>query len=138
MAVNTRTEYALRALLEIADSPNAAVSTQKICENQSLPKKYIERLLSNLKSAGLVISSSGSQGGYNLAVKPKDITLQKVLKAVDDDSLDPTCNSSSQRFCPSGDCTLRKFFTRLGTEMQLMLGGYTLEDIYTSWKGEQK
>jgi biotin operon repressor len=67
MAVNTRTEYALRALLEITDSQQDAVSAQKICEHQELPKKYIERLLGNLKAAGLIISSAGAKGGYVLA-----------------------------------------------------------------------
>jgi len=138
MAVNTRTEYALRALLEIADSPNEAVSAQKICERQALPKKYIERLLSNLKTAGLVLSSSGSHGGYNLAKTPREITLNIVLDAVNDDSLDPTCNLGSQRFCPVGECTLSAFFTILGSKMQLLLSSYTLADIYASWKGESR
>lgn len=138
MAVNTRTEYALRALLEIADNPQDAVSAQKICERQALPKKYIERLLSNLKTAGLVVSSSGAKGGYFLGREAKDITLQQVLQAVDDDSLDPTCNSSSSRFCPGGECALRGFFTQLGTELKQMLSNYTLAQIYDTWKGENK
>ena len=50
MAVNTRTEYALRALLEIADSSREAVSAKKICQRQALPKKYIEHLLADLNS----------------------------------------------------------------------------------------
>ncbi|MDD2227929.1 MAG: Rrf2 family transcriptional regulator [Candidatus Cloacimonetes bacterium] len=135
MAVNTRTEYALRALLEIADSPQDAVSAQKICENQGLPKKYIERLLSNLKTAGLVTSSAGSRGGYALAKDARDITLQHILVAVADDSLDPTCNASAQRFCPTGNCALSSFFAVLGGKVKELLSGYTLETIYKSWKG---
>ncbi len=138
MAVNTRTEYALRALLEIADSPKEAVSAQKICENQDLPKKYIERLLSNLRCAGLVQSSAGAHGGYVLARKPKEITLSQVLQAVEDDSLNPTCNASANRFCPSGGCALNGFFTDLGATMHQLLSTYTLESIYQSWKGGKK
>jgi len=135
MAVNTRTEYALRALLEIADSPKEAVSAQKICDHQALPKKYIERLLGNLKAAGLIESCSGAKGGYNLAKPADQISLKQVLLAVDDDSLDPTCSSGSSRFCPGGDCALRAFFTKLGDKMSEMLSEYTLADIYGSWKG---
>lgn len=137
MAVNTRTEYALRALLEIADSHNEAVSAQKICDKQDLPKKYIERLLGNLKNAGLINSSAGSRGGYCLSREASEITLQQVLQAVEDDSLDPTCNSSSTRFCPGGTCSLRGFFGELGGEVQKLLSGYTLETIYQTWKGEK-
>ncbi|PKN72432.1 MAG: hypothetical protein CVU50_07635 [Candidatus Cloacimonetes bacterium HGW-Cloacimonetes-3] len=138
MAVNTRTEYALRALLEIADSPKEAVSAQKICENQDLPKKYIERLLSNLKTAGLISSSAGSHGGYTLAKKAKDITLNHVLDAVADDSLDPTCNASAQRFCPSGSCPLSGFFADLGSKVSELLSTYTLDIIYKTWKGGKR
>lgn len=135
MAVNTRTEYALRALLEIADSPKEAVSAQKICDHQALPKKYIERLLGNLKSAGLIESCSGAKGGYNLAKPASQISLKQVLQAVEDDSLDPTCSAGSTRFCPGGDCALRAFFTKLGDEMTKMLSEYSLADIYGGWKG---
>lgn len=138
MAVNTRTEYALRALLEIADSPKEAVSAQKICENQDLPKKYIERLLGNLRCAGLVQSSAGAHGGYVLAKKAEDITLSQVLQAVEDDSLDPTCNSSANRFCPTGGCALNAFFTDLGVQVKQLLSTYTLDSIYQSWKGGNK
>ncbi|MDY0152844.1 MAG: Rrf2 family transcriptional regulator [Candidatus Cloacimonas sp.] len=137
MAVNTRTEYALRALLEIADSPTEAVSAQKICDKQDLPKKYIERLLGNLKNAGLIISSAGSRGGYSLALPAGEISLMQVLAAVQDDSLDPTCNSASTRFCPKGNCPLSSFFSQLGGEVQKLLSTHTLESIYDTWKGEK-
>ena len=120
MAVNTRTEYALRALLEITDSQQDAVSAQKICEHQELPKKYIERLLGNLKAAGLIISSAGAKGGYVLAKPAEDITLQQVLSAVD------------------GGCSLNVFFTELGGRMRHLLSEYTLASIYESWKRGKK
>jgi len=132
MAINTRSEYALRALLEIADSPQEALSAQKICDHQALPKKYIERLLGNLKAAGLVESSSGAKGGYQLSRKAEEITLFQVLQAVEDDSLDPTCSSGSSRFCPSGGCALRQFFSNLGGTLQSLLSSYTLADIKTA------
>lgn len=137
MAVNTRTEYALRALLEIADSPSEAVSAQKICDNQDLPKKYIERLLGNLKNAGLISSIAGSKGGYSLAVPAGEISLKQVLMAVDDNSLDPTCNASSSRFCPGGSCALSSFFSLLGKDVDKLLSAYTLETIYRTWKGDK-
>ena len=138
MAVNTRTEYAIRALLEITDSPHEAVSAQKICENQDLPKKYIERLLGNLKNAGLIASSTGSRGGYSLALNPLDISLKQILVAVEDDSLDPTCNESSKRFCPGNSCSLSVFFSGLGVKIDNILEGCSLETIYRTWKGENK
>jgi len=122
-------------LLEIADSPKDAVSAQKICDHQALPKKYIERLLGNLRAAGLIESSSGAKGGYSLAKPANQISLKQVLQAVEDDSLDPTCSSGSARFCPGGDCALKAFFTKLGAKMNEVLSEYTLADIYEGLKG---
>ncbi len=136
MAVNTRTEYALRALLEIADSSTEAVSAKKICQRQALPKKYIEHLLADLKAANLIVSSSGAKGGYFLSRKPTEITLADILKAVDDDSLNPNCNITARRFCPEGHCPLSSFFSALGIKINVILTQYTLAEIYNAWKGE--
>ncbi|HOQ84067.1 MAG TPA: Rrf2 family transcriptional regulator, partial [Candidatus Syntrophosphaera thermopropionivorans] len=87
MPVSTKTEYALRALVEIAEHPEGTISAQNICNQQQLPKKYIEHLLSSLKNAGLIISSAGLKGGYVLAQSPDAITLYDVMKAVDDHRL---------------------------------------------------
>jgi len=135
MAINTRSEYAIRALLEIADAADSTISAQRICELQALPKKYIERLLGNLKMAGIIASSPGSKGGYILAKSEQQITLNEILSAVEDDSLDPTCATGSHRFCPGGSCGLRGFFTELGNQLNRVISGYTLADIRRQWKG---
>ena len=58
MAINTRSEYALRALLEIADSPQEALSAQKICDHQALPKKYSQSAcVSARRFSGLAVST---------------------------------------------------------------------------------
>lgn len=138
MAVTTRSEYAIRALLEIAEGGAEQISAQRICDQQELPKKYVERLLGNLKSAGLISSSAGSKGGYTLAREKADIHLTDILAAVEDDSLNPTCNSGSNRFCPQGQCELRGFFDELGIAINKVLAAYSLEDIHRKWKGEKK
>lgn len=138
MAVTTRSEYAIRALLEIASSNTEAISAQRICENQGLPKKYIERLLGNLKNAGLISSSSGARGGYILAKPADQIKLLDILAAVEDSSLDPTCSNGSNRFCPKEQCELRGFFRELGGAINKLLAGYSLGDIHRQWKGEEK
>ncbi len=138
MAVTTRSEYAIRALLEIAEGGAEQISAQRICDRQELPKKYVERLLGNLKSAGLISSSAGSKGGYILAREKADIHLADILAAVEDDSLNPTCSSGSNRFCPKGQCELRGFFGELGTAINKILAEYSLEDIHRKWKGEKQ
>jgi len=134
MAVNTKTEYALRSLLEIADMGH--LSAQKICERQKLPKKYIEHLLALLKSAGLVKSNPGSAGGYSLSRKPEEISFLDVLHAVRDESYATACNHQHGKFCMGEGCTLSPFFTELEGRLDEIFKSYSLRDIISIWEGK--
>ena len=126
MQISTRTEYALRALLEMLKMDGAPVSAQKICERQILPKKYIERLLGNLKNAGITESLSGVKGGYTLARKPERITLLQVMQAVEDHSWEMSCISNPPEHCVGRGCGLQNVWKDVYTKMQHILGGYDL------------
>lgn len=128
MAVSTKTEYALRALLKIAEEPEAAVSAQTICDQQQLPKKYIEHLLSSLKNAGLIVSSAGLKGGYILAKSAAEITLYDIIKAVDDHRLELDCNMGS-KYCQGEDCNLKPIFIEIGEKQRELFRSYSLAKI---------
>jgi len=55
---------------------------QQISENQEIPKRYLVQILIQLKGLGLVTSSRGKEGGYNLAKPPEDIRLGEVMRNV--------------------------------------------------------
>lgn len=129
MAVNTRTEYALRALLEMLDSAAEPISAQRICLRQQLPKKYVEHLLSSLKTAGLVNSSAGSRGGYTLARKADKISLLDVMEAVEDHSLELECGENRGDHCLGEDCHLSPFFHQLSQEQRKLFASYSLARI---------
>jgi Rrf2 family protein len=132
MAVNTKTEYALRALIEIHTSGH--ISAQKICEAQSLPKKYIEHLLALLKAAGMVNSSPGSLGGYTLSKPPEEISFADILRAVEDNSYTASCSESSGRHCVGDGCHLSPFFNELESKLQEIFMSYSLSDILKIWE----
>lgn len=132
MAVNTKTGYALRALLEIARQ--GQVSAQKICEAQRLPKKYIEHLLSLLKAANLINSSAGILGGYSLAKEAEDITFRSLLAAVGDESYVTACTKHTGNHCLGQGCTLEPFFDELGDKLNDIFDSYTLQDILNIWE----
>ena len=128
MAVNTRTEYALRALLEIADAKEKSVSAQAISERQLLPKKYIEHLLSALKKADLIRSSSGSRGGYTLARPASRINLYDVLVAVEDETPVLSCVMEGN-FCLGSACGLKALFNEVSNKQKRLYQSYTLSKI---------
>lgn len=129
MQISTRTEYALRALLEMAKCNSEPISAREICERQHLPRKYIERLLNNMRNAGLVESLPGARGGYVLAKKPEQISLLSVMQAVEDHSWEMSCISNPPEHCMGTDCGLYMVWGDVYQNMKSILDGYSLERI---------
>lgn len=84
MQLSRRAEYALLALIDLAvEARGERVQLKEIAQRQDLPEKYLEQLLRPLKTAGVVLSTRGSRGGYELARSPDDLTLLEIYEAVE-------------------------------------------------------
>lgn len=80
MRLSPRGEYGLLALLDLALFSNGRpLQAKQIAERQGIPKQYLDQLMMDLKKAGLVLSSRGRQGGYELARPASAITLWEVI-----------------------------------------------------------
>src|SRR5205814_10074000 len=81
MKLSLRGGYALRALLVLGlDYKQSVVRIQTISQQQNIPKRFLEQILNDLKSAGVVESRRGVAGGYRLARPPEDISLASVIR----------------------------------------------------------
>ena len=83
MDISAKTDYAVRALLELAAREPSLVKVDAIIGEQQLPRKFVEAILGELRRAGLVRSQRGADGGYALALPASEITLGAVIRAVD-------------------------------------------------------
>jgi Rrf2 family protein len=83
--INLRTDYALRAVLEVAARIERATpaTRDEVSEAQNIPRRYLATILNALRRAGLVTASRGPEGGYRLAKTPELISLADVIRAVD-------------------------------------------------------
>ena len=82
--VTAKVEYAVRALVELAAAPQGeAVKSIAIARAQDMPKKFLENILAELRTAGFVITLRGAGGGSLLARDPGDITLAEVFRALE-------------------------------------------------------
>lgn len=138
MAVNASTEYALRALIEIYSSKDGVVSSSQLCQQQKLPKKYMELLLSSLRDADILESTPGARGGYSLARPAEEITFLDVLEAVEDDSLDPSCIENKGEHCMGAGCRLSLFLAELSAKQRKLFDSYTLKRIATMRRPRRK
>jgi Rrf2 family protein len=112
MNLTTKGEYASRAVLDLAlRYEQGPAKIEEIARRQHIPKKYLEQVLLALKSAGLVYSVRGRDGGYQLARPPEEITLGEIIRATDGPLAPISCVSqTAYRPCTCPDettCALR-------------------------------
>jgi Rrf2 family protein len=82
--VSAKTDYAIRAALELAAAGDGKpVKGERIATAQSIPLRFLENILMQLRHAGLVESRRGADGGYRLAKPAADVTLADVIRAID-------------------------------------------------------
>ena len=83
MEVSAKVDYAVRALLGLAERAPELSTIDVVIGEQKLPRKFVEAILSDLRRAGIVRSQRGAHGGYALARPAKEITIGAVFRAVD-------------------------------------------------------
>lgn len=97
MKITYKSEYALRALLDLAYVYNSktVVPLVDICRRQHIPEKYLEQIMLNLKKAGIVESKRGIGGGFSLKKAPQEVTLGHIIRLVDG-AIEPTAGLSNE------------------------------------------
>jgi Rrf2 family protein len=81
--ISAKSDYAVRALLGLAAHYPELVKAETLMTEQSLPRKFVESILGELRRAGIVRSQRGADGGYALARPPDKISIGSVIRAVD-------------------------------------------------------
>lgn len=86
MKISAKTEYACRALLELAlHWPDAApIHINTVAQNQQIPLKFLPHILIQLKQQGYVESVRGKKGGYVLLRNPREIILGDIVGTFSD------------------------------------------------------
>lgn len=84
MRISARADYAVRAAAELASAnPGEPIKGERLAKAQTIPIKFLENILIDLKRAGIVRTMRGADGGYLLAKKPATITVADIIRAVD-------------------------------------------------------
>jgi Rrf2 family protein len=84
MRVTAKADYAVRAVVELAETSQAAPrKVDQIAQAQAIPLSFLENILTQLRSAGVVRSQRGPEGGYWLAKPAAEVNLAQVIRAVE-------------------------------------------------------
>jgi Rrf2 family protein len=131
-------EYALHSMLILATRPTP-VSIRDLASYQKLPEKFLAKLFTRLKKAGLVQGTEGISGGFALARPAEAIPVLEVLNAVDPGRVLFTCAEIRQNcalfgegappWAVSGPCRIHAFMEEAQQKLQGFLGSKSLADL---------
>jgi Rrf2 family protein len=81
--ISQTTEYALRAVVYLAQHPTDSWTTKQIAAATRVPAGYLSKVLQGLSRAGLISSQRGRHGGFQLAGDPEQVSVLEVVNAVE-------------------------------------------------------
>ena len=102
--ISQTVEYALRAVVFLANDPKAGRTTEQIAKVTLVPQAYLSKVMQQLAAAGLVRAQRGIGGGFTLLKDPAVITILEIVNAVDPIKRIRTCPlglaAHGVRLCP--------------------------------------
>lgn len=139
MKLTTRGHYSVKALLDLSLQPSEEPASVKVIAlRQDIPAPYLEKLLIEMRRAGLVQSIRGAAGGYKLAMSPEKISLGQILEAVGE-TIEPLPRHSPSE-TQAEDWVTFTLWQRLHQKLKEALYAITLADLYydaRSWQASQ-
>lgn len=136
MHLSKKAEYALRATINLgiaAEVGRSNVSLAELAEENRLPLKFIERILHELRTDGVVETQRGKFGGYSLAVPAGQITLGRIVRLMDG-RIAPLCCASEFAYqpcsCPDEEhCGLRMVMIDVRNAIAGILDKYSIGNV---------
>lgn len=76
-------EYALRAVVALAEHPDMPQTSQQIARRTEIPASYLSKVMNTMVKAGLVDAQRGIGGGFKLLRKPEQLSVLDVINLVE-------------------------------------------------------
>ena len=138
MNITSKGRYALRVMMDLAQHREEGyISLKTIAERQGYSMKYLEMIVGSLKRAGLVASTRGKEGGYQLIRDPEDYTIGEILRCIEDNLAPVACIKAGDICCEhAGECMTVPMWKELDDITNAYLDGVSLQDLLTGekWK----
>ena len=135
MKLSTKGRYSVTALYELElHYGEGVVPLKTIAKTQGISENYLEQLMAPLRRAGLVESVRGAQGGYTLARAPEDVTIGRIITAVEGpialvDCVLTSAEADDQSCVRAGSCVTRQIWVEVCDSMNAVLNNISLADL---------
>jgi len=118
-------------MLELARRHGENVTAKEIAERQDIPPKFLPQIMVDLGRAGLVKGTRGSGGGVRLALSPSQITIRRIVEAIEGPLAVYYCLEDEAICQRQGGCEVQLVWAYAQSHFLRALGDITLEDLVT-------
>jgi len=119
LQISRKIDYALRAMIHLAGLQGGKIATlQDLSVPLHMPREFLAKILKILSAKGLVRSSRGAHGGYQLARPARDISFLEVIEAVEGPVQLNVCLDDKDRCDVSAGCTMYQVW-KIGQDRML-------------------
>ncbi len=104
--ISTRGRYAIRVMIDLAqneDEEGNYIPLKEIAARQDISKKYLEIIVKDMVTGGLLVGASGKGGGYKLCRRPEEYTVGEVLDLMEGSMSSVACLADEVNTCPKKD-----------------------------------
>ena len=132
MKLTSKGRYAVMALVDLARFDNInPVSLRDISLRQGISLDYLEQIFLKLRKKEIVQSVRGTQGGYVLNKKAKEIKLTNIFDAVDEKVKTVQCKKESKKGCNgrTSKCLTHDLWDELENHINSFFNQKSLEDL---------
>ena len=132
MLISTKGRYALRVLIEIAETTSEKKYRQldSVAQAQGISEKYLESIVNLLMKAKLIEGLRGRGGGYRLTKDPKDYTMREILEVTEGSLAPVACIECQHGPCVREDiCKTLPMWNQLSSVINNYLEGISLQDL---------
>ncbi len=141
LQVSSKTEYGMRCLRLVAlEGAEKALSLSDIARREHVPKPYAQQIMHQLRRAGLVKSTRGTQGGFTLAKPSSEISVGDILRVLENNASANACETFNKKNeCGHmGDCSIRPVWETVAQRLWAALDHITLNDLIKDEKSVSK
>ena len=140
MLITQKCQYAIRAIFELAkrygDGP---VKIGDIAENQAIPPRFLEVILSQLKQGGFVTSQRGSEGGYMLIRQPGKLSVGEIMRFIQGPIAPVEClfGAAKDKCSLSPDCVFLPMWEKARKAMSDVYDRTSYQDLLNAEQEKQ-
>lgn len=130
MKITRACDYAMRALLSMAEKPKGTVFMRsELSKISNVPDSFLGKIMQNLAKSGILISERGKKGGFRLEKDPDEVNMYDVITSIEGD-IEITDCIADNGYCEKAPyCNVHQVWCSIQSNLTKQLSGITLKDL---------